>query len=93
MRGISRYAKLILFLCVGSIIFCAIFGTLPSILRRVNKVVVKQMKYRQQIKEELLRNEQVHLYLILLRLIYNPFFFYCAIVKIKKFIYISCTIE
>lgn len=93
MRGISRYAKLILFLCVGSIIFCAIFGTLPSILRRVNKVVVKQMKHRQQIKEELLRNEQVHLYLILLRLIYNPFFFYCAIVKIKKFIYISCTIE
>lgn len=72
MRGLLRYAKRLLFLCVGFTIFCMILVTFLIFLgKKANKELAEKTEHEQRIKKELLRNEQVSPYLIILQ-----FFFF-----------------
>ncbi|OAD61948.1 Alpha-(1,3)-fucosyltransferase [Eufriesea mexicana] len=55
MLGISRYVKILLFLCICSTIFCTIFVTFPNLLRkRVNREVsARKTDHQEQTKEGL----------------------------------------
>ncbi|CAD1468822.1 unnamed protein product [Heterotrigona itama] len=61
MRGLLRYAKRLLILCVGFTIFCAILVTFLIFLgKKANKeVLAEKTEHEQWIKKELLKNERI----------------------------------